>query len=63
MTKLGVHGTRYTYDKGKCRCTECAEANRCYIREYYQRDYVREASRLRQRQYYQRRRAATTLTT
>jgi hypothetical protein len=53
-TKLGIHGTRYTFDVGKCRCEACVLANRTYMREYYQRPTIRERFLERRRRDYAR---------
>ena len=50
------HGTRNRYTTG-CRCDECVEARRAWVREYRQRPDVRERELERAREWKRRRRA------
>lgn len=41
--RVARHGTRSMYTKHECRCVDCQEANRVYVREYF-RKRVRQAA-------------------
>lgn len=31
---MSPHGTKARYDRGRCRCADCREANTAYMRQY-----------------------------
>lgn len=42
--RVAKHGTRSMYTKYGCRCADCQEANRIYVRDYFRKRVMAAAS-------------------
>lgn len=40
---MAPHGTKACYDRGRCRCADCREANTAYMRRYRARSGAQAA--------------------